>query len=312
MDTIEHYIYKNIKRIVNKIQNHKTLVYDHIDNYDIASNTIIQYINAAQPLMIARLGAFESNVISNYIGIKKGKNISNYITGKQDQWWWNRELLQYFSSNAGFFPLEEKLVEQYCKLSLNDMKEVDILATWQPKEIFFTDYLKPKVRISLPSLEPFWSNTPWTKSLEGKKIVIVHPFAETIQKQYQIRSKLFENKDVLPNFKLRIVKAVQSIGGQCTQFQNWFDALHYMQDEISKEDYDICLIGCGAYGFSLAAYVKRCGKQAIHMGGALQLLFGIKGKRWDGKGQSQFYNEYWCQPIEKTNNYKNIENGCYW
>lgn len=51
-----------------------------------------------------------------------------------------------------------------------------------------------------------------------------------------------------------------------------------MQDEISKEDYDICLIGCGAYGFSLAAYVKRCGKQAIHMGGALQLLFGIKGK----------------------------------
>lgn len=49
------------------------------------------------------------------------------------------------------------------------MKEVDILATWQPKEIFFTDYLKPKVRISLPSLEPFWSNTPWTKSLEEKK-----------------------------------------------------------------------------------------------------------------------------------------------
>ncbi len=86
-----------------------------------------------------------------------------------------------------------------------------------------------------------------------------------------------------------------------------------MQDEISKEDYDICLIGCGAYGFfSLAAYVKRCGKQAIHMGGALQLLFGIKGKRWDNKGQSQFYNKYWCQPTEKINNHKNIENGCYW
>lgn len=74
MDTIEHYIYKNIKRFVNKVQNHKTLVYDHIDDYNIASNTIIQYINAAQPLMVARLGAFESNVISNYIGIKKVKH----------------------------------------------------------------------------------------------------------------------------------------------------------------------------------------------------------------------------------------------
>lgn len=46
-------------------------------------------------------------------------------------------------------------------------------------------------------------------------------------------------------------------------------------------DYDIVLLGCGAYGFPLAAYAKRRGKQAIHMGGSLQLLFGIKGKRWE-------------------------------
>lgn len=32
-------------------------------------------------------------------------------------------------------------------------------------------------------------------------------------------------------------------------------------------------------GFNLASYAKRNVHQAIHMGGALQLLFGIKGKR---------------------------------
>lgn len=49
-----------------------------------------------------------------------------------------------------------------------------------------------------------------------------------------------------------------------------------MKDEIDKQDYDIALIGCGAYGFPLAAHIKRSGKKAIHLGGALQLLFGIK------------------------------------
>ena len=54
-----------------------------------------------------------------------------------------------------------------------------------------------------------------------------------------------------------------------------------MKAQIDKEDFDICLIGAGAYGFPLAAYVKRKGKKAVHLGGALQLLFGIKGSRWE-------------------------------
>ena len=53
-----------------------------------------------------------------------------------------------------------------------------------------------------------------------------------------------------------------------------------MENEIDKHDYEVCLIGCGAYGLPLAAHVKKQGKKAIHIGGALQLLFGIMGKRW--------------------------------
>ena len=50
-----------------------------------------------------------------------------------------------------------------------------------------------------------------------------------------------------------------------------------MKSQMDQTDYDIALIGCGAYGFPLAAHAKRMGKQAIHMGGSLQLLFGIRG-----------------------------------
>ena len=84
-----------------------------------------------------------------------------------------------------------------------------------------------------------------------------------------------------------------------------------MENEISRKDFDVALIGCGAYGFPLAAYVKRLGKQAIHVGGPLQLYFGIKGKRWDNSG---LYNEYWISPSdnERPKNLNKVEGGCYW
>lgn len=58
-----------------------------------------------------------------------------------------------------------------------------------------------------------------------------------------------------------------------------------------------------------------CGKKAIHLGGPLQLLFGIKGGRWDnGDIGKVFYNEYWTRPLleETPEKFKNIEGGCYW
>ena len=86
---------------------------------------------------------------------------------------------------------------------------------------------------------------------------------------------------MLPDFELKTIKAVQTIAGQKSEFETWFDALESMKDQISKTDFDIAIIGCGAYGFPLASYVKDLGKQAIHLGGVTQLLFGIKGKRWE-------------------------------
>ena len=87
----------------------------------------------------------------------------------------------------------------------------------------------------------------------------------------------------------------------------------------------MALIGCGAYGFHLAAHVKRRGKKAVHLGGALQLLFGIKGKRWEDalygavtlgeKGRyPALFNEYWVYPDEhyKPANANQVEGGCYW
>ena len=88
-----------------------------------------------------------------------------------------------------------------------------------------------------------------------------------------------------------------------------------MCNQIKKTEFDIAIIGCGAYGFPLAAFVKKLGKKAIHLGGATQILFGIKGKRWDNfETISKLYNQHWVYPdkSEYPDNYKMVGEGCYW
>lgn len=110
-------------------------------------------------------------------------------------------------------------------------------------------------------------------------------------------------------------KPVQGIGDSKydLKYKTWFEALEDMKSQISGIDFDIALIGAGAYGMFLGAHCKALGKQAVHMGGALQLLFGIKGKRWDPCG---FYNEHWIRPAtgETPKGVEKFEHGtfAYW
>lgn len=97
--------------------------------------------------------------------------------------------------------------------------------------------------------------------LEGKKVLVVHPFAEDIQSQYNNhRTDIWKDPDVFLEFKLITYKSVQSMLGLKTPYKSWFDALKKMEEDISKIDFDIALIGCGAYGMPLAAYVKKNGQ----------------------------------------------------
>lgn len=221
---------------------------------------------------------------------------------------------KHLHTNAGFFPVNEDAINRFGRLMIESMGQVDILASWRPEELFFKKSLKRSTRISLGDLGPTVSEGySWSSILKGKRILVIHPFAQSVERQYcENREKLFANPDILPEFaSLQTVTAVQTIAGDTAGFKSWFDALEYMENEISKKDFDIAMIGCGAYGFPLASFVKSIGKKAVHIGGPLQLFFGIKGKRWDN---SSLYNEYWVSPSisERPNGLDNVEGGCYW
>lgn len=298
------------------------------ENPDRVSEMIYNLLTDDKPCMIARFGSTELSAIVNYLGVINPKHsVWKYIKGEQPEWWWNKSIMNQMQQWSGFFPPTEDALAKFCQMILEDAKEVDVLGSWMRNEHYIYDYCSSLLKkVWLIFLDPFWCKNPWTQALEGKKILVVHPFAPLIQQQYQEkRTLLFENQSILPEFSLQAIEAVQSLGGY-SRYKDWFSALDSMRGQIDKCDYDICLIGCGAYGFSLSAHVKRQGKKAVHIGGSLQLLFGIIGSRWENPNYAikarkvcpdlsypNLINEYWIRPNDfKSNNFVKVEGGCYW
>jgi len=286
-------------------------------NKEYSNDLIYDYLIRDKPCMIGRFGSTEMLCLINYLGVKRhNTNWWNYIQGKSLLWWWEPTTIKQMQILSGFFPPEVDKIEQFCQLMLNILPEVDILGSWLNQESYFANGLENAKRVVLEDLEPFFTKNPWTRALEGKKVLVVHPFAETIEEQYTKRKLLFDN-NLLPEFELQTIKAVQSVAGENTNFKDWFEALDSMKAQIDISDYDICIIGCGAYGFPLAAHVKRMGKKSIHLAGATQLLFGIKGKRWEEFivwPYTNLFNEHWVRPgiKEKPKNANIVEDACYW
>ncbi|MEI6067825.1 MAG: hypothetical protein WCP96_10820 [Methylococcaceae bacterium] len=283
----------------------KTLFYPSQLTAEAGGAIIRKALQDTKPLMVARFGSVE---IKGVLYQRLPKIIRPFVKEK---------VFAPMSNNAGFFPVSDKAIQEFSNLMIEDMKQLDVLGSWRIEEKFLLKYFPNAKRVGLRALESYLSENPWTEMLEGLKVLVIHPFNTTIERQYhEKRELLFEDKRILPRFKsLETVEAVQTIAGNKGEFDNWFEALDSMKSAIDSKDYDVAIIGCGAYGFPLAAHVKRNGKKAIHLGGATQILFGIKGRRWDDHPLiSPLYNEYWVRPAPEDvpSDANKVENGCYW
>lgn len=271
---------------------------------DVGNQEIKKMIESGEPFAVARFGSVELSAVVRREAMRLTKAAPD--TDKE------------LCTNAGFFPENTEYIDKFSKMILEEISQIDLLGIWHnPEEEYIVERYMPKARVTpIEAIEPYVYEEPWSSALKGKKVLVIHPFEESIQEQYKKHEKLFKNPNVLPDFQLQTLKAVQTQAGECDErFRSWFDALDYMKEQMDQIEYDIAIIGCGAYGMPLAIHAKRKGKQAVHMGGATQILFGIKGRRWDDNAIiSQFYNEFWIRPNQNEMIQKRdmIENGCYW
>ncbi len=275
---------------------------------EIGKELIAEYIRMGEPFALARIGFGEIDFL--YECIKKYEH--------------NLPLRGF--KHAGLedvLSYDESQIESYMKLLSNSYGDIDLFACWyrNTQEGWLMKRLATKTAVGMNEsvLEAFWDgDKAWTKELKGKKVLVVTAFAKTVEQQYKKRSEIFPN-GFLPEFELKTLQSVwyDNDAGKDERFSTWYDALEYMQAGVDRIDYDIALLGCGAFGTPLLAHMKRNGKQAIYVGGALQLMFGIRGRRWDDPSYAIYhplFNEYWVYPGDdnKPTNRDALEDGCYW
>ncbi len=279
-------------------------------------------LSSGRPFMAGRLGSAELDAMCIGFGMEQRRKANGWwqrylcdVRGEQSSWLEaNRFQL---CNNAGFFPPTEENLERFVSLMRADLAAADLMGVWfYLGEAETLGKYAPQASLTSPlALEPYYFEEPWSQALEGRRVLVVHPFAESIRRQYLRRAKLFPNPRVLPDFELATIPAVQSIAGNPCGFASWFEALDAMCDKIASTRFDVAIIGAGAYGLPLAAFCKRLGRQAIHLGGPTQILFGIRGRRWDTRPEvASLYNEFWIRPsaAETPAGHLGVEEGTYW
>jgi len=255
-----------------------------------------------QPLLVSRLGWLEAHFIGHF-----------EQHGRLSQ-----ELKKKLWDTPGIFPVTEKQIKEFHVEFTSSLKEVDMLGVMKcPYESYIIKKYVPDISFGeLTDLEPYYYPIPWTQHLEGKKVLVIHPFAKSIHNQYYLnRKNIFQNKKVLPEFSLRTIIPPQTLCGNTNGFTSWSEALQALKDQVSTQEFDVAIIGCGSYGLPMGAYIKKMGKVSVHLGGATQILFGIRGGRWDSMPIfKHMMNKSWVRPLleERPPNWQNAEMGCYW
>jgi hypothetical protein len=252
------------------------------------------------PLLVGRIGSTELN----------------YILGGDVGIW--GPILEQVSGIWNNYPaFKDKTIEA--------MEASDLLVSgwYEPladqEAVFLAQRKIQGTKICLEDLEP-WTH-PFSALFAGQHLTVISAFADTIAKQYEKRAQIWPS-DILPEVaELTTIRTGFSprIAGsnmRCRwppHIRSWSDAVQHVVDQVPKTS-RIVIIGCGAIGLPIAHELKKRGHIVIVMGGAMQLLFGIKGRRWRNQPVAAHWNDAWTQPAphEKPAAANLIEAACYW
>lgn len=282
-----------------------------------SNKEIIKILTTNKNFSLIRIGA-ESSIVIEYC-----------LTNNIDTKYFNENITLF---NAGIYSRSnDKIIfEKFCKIVIESYKNSSILAYINmPGQINkMQDYIINNYnlfKIHSRALEPFYivneNEKPWTHYLKGKKVLIINPFVESFKKQLKNKFQIFKDPDkkiFLDDQEFIFYKAYQTSAGNHIH-EDWYETYNLMCNDIKKLDFDIALLGCGGYGLPLCNFIKmNMNKSAIYIGGGLQLLFGVMGRRWenrdDWKKIIRDNDTKFIRPSgdEILRNKDMIEQGCYW
>lgn len=312
----EKYGNKNIKKIYS---------------YSKTENILTDTINGKN-YFINRIGGIDFDLFVQY---RINNNNINKTYGSQ----FKKNLEKY----AGFYDIKQNpdILEKFINLYKESYSNSDIITiangvtksnnnyllptssyygiSKMDESKYFDELLGASFLINYDYLENFRYIGKWFSLLSNKKILVISPFKNEIIKQLKIKNELFTTKNKLfdlfeyPEFNdIIFIDSPLTLNNFVTPDNNWLETYNKLCDEIKNKvnDFEVCLLMCGCYASPLGSYIKKIGRSAIYLGGIGQLLFGIKGSRYNIPYYSQFMNDKWIYP-DISDKIKNINLNSY-
>ena len=264
-------------------------------NENDGNEVVGSYIQSKLPFAAGKLGSVETGVLAWYL---------RYIKNQPSPRIWNTDDFYSFSDSAGVYPQDPNYYCEVCEIILSALDDIDIIGLWnwgQGEELIIPNFCRSSEYVHPRTFEPFWfKENSWTNFLKNKTILVISSFAESIAIQSNNLNLIWPNglfPDV--NIKTYRVPFNTTMSGTVPK-ETWSEKLEQMKFEISQIEFDIGFVGAGAWSLPIVSHIKNQGKSGIHMGGGLQILFGIIGKRWAEREDFQvMFNEHWITPLDK-------------
>jgi hypothetical protein len=275
------------------------------------NDKIIELFNKNEPFSVVRVGNTEGFFIQHYL---------HGSTPPQDWYKWMFIIAGIFPNSDDYLRnvWSEKVISSVTNCNVAMFVDLDgKIENDRSMDYFYTD--KPHCyRDDCCVLDAGFlvgkyihrvqCEIPWTIKLQNKKVLVISPFEHTIKQQWNKKELIWGDAvDKMNGFELiDVIKAPfhpMVDDRNLNNKESWYEVAEMYMEKMDNYDYDVVLIGAGAYAPVLANHAKHTGKVGITICGALQLLFGILGPRWVDYPcyfpWKKMFNEHWIYPLNE-------------
>jgi hypothetical protein len=205
-----------------------------------------------------------------------------------------RHLVFHALKQSALFPPDPDFYLRYNERDVEALRELDFLGVF-PELLPRTEPILRHFGLQSPlidqlDLEPDRSAPAadarcYLPFFEGSKVLLVCSFADLLrQRADETTFEAVWAKTGKRWFRPAAVEALEFPYGYTASthqlYSSSLELLARIEDEMQRREFDLALIAAAGLGAPLAAHAKRLGKIGIHLGGHLQVLFGVLGQRW--------------------------------
>jgi glycosyltransferase involved in cell wall biosynthesis len=223
------------------------------------------------------------------------------------------------ANNAGFFPVELDAYRGWNREMRASIAHLDFVCLWQTDpflRLYESEFVSKNAE-KAQRIPMGWLGKSILHEIADFRCLVISPFIKTMQMQLPRMRQIHDpenqtntNWEKLAS-NIRFLRCPLQWHLEPSPYRSWAEGLEILSGKVAQEQFDVAVIGAGAWSLPLAAQIKKSGRSAIHTGGETQLFFGIKGQRWN---HIDFYNSAWVSvlPEETPELRAKIDDACYW